>query len=177
MPKIILTNVMNRWWEGHFFAYTGALPPTSTIDEIHRRIRDKCTFFKYDLNAIISHYTTADPKGIKKHATEINNLYRLLDTIGVFNDLVPQPNQDFVEPLSGGLGGGYRDTDDWYDPNIIYGSTTNHESTVDVGKRDGYIDLLRYDNQGHGRIEDTGYEIEFSYDVEYVTITLADQPA
>lgn len=148
------------------------------IDDIHRRIRDKGTFDKDDLNGIVSHYTTVDPGGIKKHATEINNLYRLLDTIGVFNDLVPQPNSEMLDDFEHQF---QKEEDghegrEWYVPGLIYGSATNHETTVEAGERDGYISVLRYDNGNYSTHPRTGYEIEFSYDGGYPTITLDDVP-
>ena len=97
MPQIRLGNVINRWGDGSFFAYNGPLSPADTIDGIHQRIRNKGTFDKNDLNGIVSHYTTIDPKGIRENADDINRLYRKLDAIGEFSHLVPEPNSDHLD--------------------------------------------------------------------------------
>lgn len=169
MPKIDLANVMNRWWERYFFAYPSDLPPVSTIDDIHRRIRDQGIFDKNDLNAIISHYTTVDPKGITSQADTINRLYRRLDAIGKFTNLVPEPNSEMLDDVSAPV---------MYVPSIIYGAVTNYDSTIKSGTADAdqYINITRYDNEGRGRPENTGYEIEFADVEEYAIITLQDVP-
>jgi hypothetical protein len=181
MPKIDLANVMNRWWERQFFTYPSDLPPVSTIDDIHRRIRDQGIFDKNDLNAIISHYTTVDPKAIKSQADTINRLYRRLDAIGKFTNLVPEPNSEMLDDFEyqfqieedGHQG-------EWYVPGIIYGAVTNYDSTIKdtsgTADADDYINITRYDNEGRGRPEDTGYEIEFADVEEYAIITLQDIP-
>ena len=177
MAMIRLGNVINRWGDGSFFAYNGPLPPADTIDDIHRRIRDKGTFDKNDLNGIVSHYTTIDPKGIRENADNINRLYRKLDDIGEFKDIVPQPNSDLLDDFEWQFQkeeDGHEGTE-WYVPGITYGSATNYE-TRDAGSLEGYISVNRFDNEGFGRPEDTGYEIEFVDDHEYPTITFSDVP-
>lgn len=179
MPTIRLQAVINRWWERQFFAYPSDLPPARTIDDIHRRIREKGTFDKDDLNGLVSHYTTVDPKGIRNNADAINRLYRRLDAIGEFTNIVPEPNSDQLDDIEHHFQkqeGGHHDVDEWYAPHIIYGSATNHDTTVGAGEREGYINVLRYDNEGRGRTENTGYEIEFADDEGYPLITLQDVP-
>ena len=163
MAKIRLGNVINRWRDGSFFAYNGPLPPADTIDGIHRRIRDQGAFDKNDLNGIVSHYTTIDPKGVRENADTLNRLYRKLDAIGEFSNLVPRPNSDYLDE-----GGGGHEGTEWYDPNLIYGSVTTNG--IDLGK--GYVYLHRYINENGN----TGYEIEFEDDNEYPYIIFSDVP-
>ena len=67
------------------------------IDDIHRRIRDKGTFDRDDLEAILAHYWTIDPEGIFSNAEEITELRERLDAVGRFENLVPQPNSDALD--------------------------------------------------------------------------------
>lgn len=166
MAKIRLGNVINRWGDDSFSAHN-----TDTIDNIHRRIRDKGTFDRDDLDAILAHYSIVDPDGIRGRALEIDDLYQKLDDIGEFKDIVPQPNSDMLDDFEWEFQkeeDGHDGTD-WYVPGIIYGSASNYGA-------DNYISLNRYDNKGFCRPEDTGYEIEFEYDEGYPLITLADVP-
>ena len=180
MVQIRLGNVINRWGDGSFFAYNGPVPPADTIaiDEIHRRIRDTGIFDKNDLNGIVSHYTTIDPKGIRENADNLNRLYRKLDAIGFFDDLAPQPNSDHLDDFEWQF---QKEEDghqgeEWYVPGVIYGSATNYETGVSKGSLEEYISVNRFDNKGFGRPEDTGYEIEFADDVEHPIITFNDVP-
>lgn len=156
------------------------------IDDIHRRIRDKGTFDRDDLEAILAHYWTIDPEGIFSNAEEITELRERLDAVGRFENLVPQPNSDALDDIEHHFQkqeGGHHDVIEWYDPKIPFGSITNHDSTVKAF-RDGqsnttdpdeYISCLRYNNDRSP--PDTGYEIEFAGDMGYPTITLRDRPA
>lgn len=178
MAQIRLGNVINRCRDGSFFAYNGPVPPADTIDEIHRRIRDKGTFDKNDLNGIVSHYTTIDPKGIRKNADNLNKLYRKLDAIGEFLDIVPEPNSDMLDDFEWQFQkeeDGHQD-DEWYVPGIIYGSATNYATEFSKDSLEEYINVTRFDNKGFGRPEDTGYEIEFVDGGEYPLITFNDVP-
>lgn len=176
MPNIRLGNVINRRGDFYWFAYNGPIPPVDTIDDIHRRIRDKGTFDKNDLNKIVIHYNTIDPKGIGENADNLNRLYRKLDAIGKFSNIVPEPN---CQPNMGGEGPrapSWATEDEygfWYDPAVIYGTANNETHAGDL---EGYIDVNRFDNEGFGRPDDTGYEIEFADDDGLPTITFRDVP-
>ena len=175
MPTIRLQTVINRWTEGSFFAYSSSLPPAPTVDDVHRRIIAKGTFDKADLSTIISHYNRIDTSGVRKHAELINKLYRRLDDVGQFTGIKPRSNRDVAEKTPpAGTEIDVGDAGDlnpmWYDPTLIFGSCGNDETDED------YFYATRYDNEGYGEPEDTGYEIEFLTDVGWSTITLRDSP-
>jgi len=144
------------------------------IDDIHRRIREKGTFDRDDLDAIVEHYSAVDPEGILRNANEIADLYNKLNEVGRFEDMVPDSNThpefDGSRPPPGvtvDVNG------DWYDPGIPFGSITTGAGSTSSKM---YLCCLRYNN-GNKSPSDTGYEIEFSGDDGYRTITLTDQPA
>jgi len=147
--------------------------PLTEIDNIHWRIRDKGTFDRDDLDAIVAHYSTVDPDGIGGNANEIAELYGKLDEVGRFKNMVPGSNMypkfDGSRPPPGVL---LDENGEWYDPGNPFGSISNSDSE---GSGELYLSCLRYDNGKFPR--DTGYEIEFSGDYGYPTITLRDRPA
>lgn len=170
-----LHNVINRWRDGSFYAYTSPLSHADTIDVIHRSL-DKGTFDKNDLNRIISHYTTVDPAGIRKHADLINQLYRRLDDIGQFTDLKPEPNRE-VEEKTPPPGTVIDEPDSnvpmWYDPTLIFGSYSNSDTQTN----EFHISAHRYQNDpSSSRVSkyETGYEIEFQTDDGWSYIYLED---
>ena len=170
MATVRLRNVINRWKDGLFYAYTGPLPTADTIDVIHRSF-DKGTFDKNDLNKIISHYTTVDPAGIREHAGLINELYRRLDNIGEFTNLKPLPNREVQEKTP--PPGTVIDQPDsnvpmWYDPTLIFGNYSNDDTQNDKF----YISAHRY--QSALGANKTGYEIEFQTDDGWSYIILDD---
>ena len=169
MPHSRFDNVINRWGGG------------STIDDIHQRTRDKGTFDKNDLYKIVIHYNTIDPKGIRENADNLNRLYRKLDTIGKFSNIVPEPNSVWYSRssqyalLQFDEHGNRVARDGRYVPGIIYGSATNAYHVPE----EGYIMLIRFDRLGNEGLLDpknTGYEIEFFDDDEYLSIRFSDVP-
>ncbi len=172
MATVRLRNVINRWKDGLFYAYTGPLPTADTIDVIHRSF-DKGTFDKNDLNKIISHYTTVDPAGIREHAGLINQLYRRLDDIGQFTDLKPAPNREVKEktpPPGTVIDGPDSNVPMWYDPTLIFGNYSNDNTQTN----EFYISAHRYQNDPAGPNPGTGYEIEFQTDDGWSYIYLKD---
>lgn len=175
MATVRLRNVINRWKDGLFYAYTGPLPTADTIDVIHRSF-DKGTFDKNDLNKIISHYTTVDPASIREHAELINQLYRRLDDIGEFTNLKPQPNREVEEKTP--PPGTVIDQPDsnvpmWYDPTLIFGNYSNRSRRQPGDKF--HLSAHRYENGPDHTWGRTGYEIEFLTDDGWSYIYFKDQ--